>query len=448
MPTFRQYRQRMLALEPSLGRVEVVASLTTTTIVVSALAVGSIMAGKFTQKWLLRTNAADVADLIRQCSAFTAASGTLTHAGTGYIDTTATSESVEILEHEPYRYAQAIQEALRTTRFLDRTPIPARLDGRYWLDDLGWIEQPSDIRKVGWSANSAITPNRHFEKWNGVSSAGALVPDFWTLAGSGATFPRSTTARRGAYSLNITRSSNDASATLSPGLLVTGVGSDSLAGRKVSVIAVVQQDAASQGRVEIDDGVGQTTSDVSATTGEFIELTAERTLADAATKLDLIVRNEVDGALLVDEGALLTTALADSHRRDRMGIAWEDRLPVFDQGQTLLLHSRAGRGAQIVIVSERPYHEFDATRVQAGTAEGDNHDAPLDLIAYGALARIFENLALGEGGTKRQAQLAGHYQGLYKQRADGHLFAQEGAVPGLLEDVLPATRGNVGARVR
>ena len=110
--------------ELGLGRVETIASLTTTTAVVTALATGGRSAQEFVEKWMLRRDTATAADRLRRCTSFTSSSGTLTHAGTNYADTTATSESIEIWDIEPKFVDQAINATLHRLKREDREIFP------------------------------------------------------------------------------------------------------------------------------------------------------------------------------------------------------------------------------------------------------------------------------------------------------------------------------------
>ena len=94
MTTLKSIRRAMYLRPGSgVGQTEVIASLTTTTAVVSKLATGTINSEKYLRKWLIRAEAASQpADRERSCSAFSSSTGTFTHAGANYADTTATSE--------------------------------------------------------------------------------------------------------------------------------------------------------------------------------------------------------------------------------------------------------------------------------------------------------------------------------------------------------------------
>ena len=116
MPTLEAYRQEMhQRSRHATGRVlETPTSITATTLVIASLATGTVTSGKYGAKWILRPDAASQpADRVRLTTetGFASATGTLTHAGANYADITATGESIEILEYEPYLLDTAIQEA-------------------------------------------------------------------------------------------------------------------------------------------------------------------------------------------------------------------------------------------------------------------------------------------------------------------------------------------------
>lgn len=451
MPTLKEVRQRMLRLDSSLGRVEAIASLTTANVIVSALAAGTIGAGKFANKWLLRPDTATTADRLRLTTStgYNAATGTLTHGGAVYADTTATGESVEIHEHEPFLLDNAIQAALRGTRFLDRTYVPTTQSQRYSLAGLSWIADPSDVVKVKKFNVPVLSNNRSFEKWNGYSS-GSLVPDGWTLAGSGATFARSSTARLGAYSLSVTRSGADATVSVTLPILDTGVAADNLRGQTVTVVAVGRSGQASSLRARITsekaDGTVVTTTNTSYHTGGggWEEVSAEHTVAATADQVTISARVEVNETALIDELYVCIGSLNDSIRRVDYRGGLRVRGYQFEQGQPPVLYVNAGaRGGQLLIETQRPYTAFTQSRVDAGTADADSTDAPLDLIAYGALYRLFEDLP----ESADQARKAEKYRRIYSSLQAQHLAVDDQDEPRGAE-LIPSPRNNRIARVR
>lgn len=446
MTTLAQFRQRMLQLDPDLGRVENIASLNSDgfAAVVTRLAVGSIGSGKFADQWLLRPEAASQpADRLRFIDDYNSRTGELFHEGTAYSDVTATDEEVEIHTLEPGGLDEAIQFALRNTRFRDEHVIAARADGRYYLHDLAWLDEPSDILRVGRRANPVLTPNRHFEKWFGYDSGGLLVPDRWTLAGSGATFVRSTIARRGQFSLGVT-AGGGASATVSftVGLLDTGVSADTLRGQTVTGVLVLSSDDAGT-TVSVTDDVDTTSSSFNTGDGTWEELTAQHVINAAATTLTLKALVSPADVIKLQELYLAFGSLNDDIRRDAHRTAWEDARPRYEQLSPLLLNSFRGRGGQVVIETARPYPEFTASRVLAGTADADEHDAPLDLIAYGALARLYEQRAHFSFEDSAKART---FADDYGARRDNHLYVEDNTRPGFTDEMLGHS-SHVSARV-
>lgn len=426
MPTLAAIRQRALELEPDLGRTVALTSAAAQSASATSLAMGTIGARKFSNKWLVRPDAitAAGADRIRFSIDFNSNNGNLPHEGAAYVDVTSTGENLEIHEHEPYLFDNAIQHVLRTTRFLDRSILPSNLAGEYWLNGLSWIADPSDIVRVGWTASPVMTRNRGMEKWNGASTAGALVPDDWTLAGTGATFARVASVRLGAYSLTVnTTGGNTATVDAVVPVLRSGVSADSLQGLIVTGVAVSRSGAASSQRVRVTSenaaGTVITTTNSSFHTGNsyFQELSAEHTVSTTAEQLRVQFRQEQNETTQhLDELYLMLGVLTDSQRRDQFPITWWNRRPNLEQGQPLLLHYERRANAQIVIESQRPYAVFDSARLIAGTADLDSTDAPLDLIAHGALWRLYERLGDQKGSAK-------HYR-IHKMLQAQHLASQ------------------------
>jgi len=452
VPTLKEIRQRMLRLDASLGRVESIASLTTTTVVVSALATGTIGAGKFATKWVLRPDTASAADRLRitTTTGYTASTGTLTHAGTNYADTTATSESVELHEFEPYLLDNAIQAALRGTRFFDRTYVPTTASHRYSLSGLSWLVEPSDIVSIEKFNVPVLNNNRGFEKWNGYSS-GSLVPDGWTLAGSGATFARSATSRTGAYSLSVTRAGTDATVSVTLPILDTGVDEDNLRGQTLTVVTVARSGQASSVRARITsekaDGTVITTDNSSYHTGGggWEELSTTHTVSSTADQITISARVEVNETALLDELYVCIGSVTDGVRRADYRSGARVRGYRFEQGQPPVLYVSAGSmGGQLRINSQRPYAPFTQSRIDGGTADADSTDAPLDLIAYGALYRLFEDLP----ENPDQARKAEKYRRIYSSMQAQHLAVDNQDEPRGAELIPGPRNGRLIQRVR
>ena len=153
MPTLTEIAQKAIDLvdqEAVMGRYVPISSLTTTTVVsASALAFGGNSEQRYAQWWVWRPSTTTTADKVRNADSFTPATGTLTHSGTNYSDTTATSEIALLLPPalDPYRFRTAINQAIQQIREWDETIIPARrlVNGEYHLSDLDWIEDAASI---------------------------------------------------------------------------------------------------------------------------------------------------------------------------------------------------------------------------------------------------------------------------------------------------------------
>lgn len=424
--TLKAVVRQMLALDPALGRSESIASLTTTTAVVSSLATGG-SSQRFVNNWALRSDTATTADRIRRISQFTPASGTLTHAGTNYADTTATGEVVDILAHEPYIYHNAINVTLPRLKNLDTTSIPTAQNQRtVWLGDCDWILEPSDVLSVWWSPNPVISRNRWFEKYNSYDANGILAPDFWTISGSGATMARSTTQNnRSKYSLAITRSGTNCLVSQSVTYLPNGVSTENLRGVSVTGVAVVWSAVASQVRVQLSDGTATTSSSYHTGGSGWEELTVAATIAAAATNVTINVSVESDNTVAyVDEAYVIeTAAMNDGVRRDNFESQYEKvSKNEWSQDGTLATYlPERGRQGQWVIKSQRGYPQLNSTRFAAGTADADTIDADPVKLATGAIARVYEALAeMSPENEARYGPLAGLWNGRFDRLGAQH----------------------------
>lgn len=436
MPTQKEYRREMVRRLPGdqLGRVETIASLGAQTAVVTQLAGGTRSSSEFAGRWMLRAEAASPpAERVRRCSSFTASSGTLTHAGTAYSDTTATNEFLEIWNHEPYLIDNAVQMALARLVRCDRTEFPT-VSGqmRYPLSALSWITGAGQIDRVTYSPNPVISRDRYLEKWNTVNATtGALNPDWWTLAGSGATIARSTSInRRMATSTSLTRASNNVTLTQTVGLLLNGtaVGNgEDLRGKTLTIVGVGYATVASRLRFQVYDGTQTVSTSYHSGGSSWEELSTTITVADTATTLTIAASLETgDTTAYVDECYLVENAITDGVRRDSYE---EYEIPkMLDQGfaNPVLLVEPRGRGGQIIVYSRRPYPQFDATRVAGGTADADSSDAPLVEVATMAIARLYEGLARNGGeDTSRYSQIASDWNTRAEHLALAHYVQTE-----------------------
>ena len=432
MSTLLQYRQRALSLDPSLGQVETITGLATTSVTAASLAYGTVGARKFSEKWLLRPTAAlngsgVAVDRLRFSSDYVSSTGAISHAGTNYADTTVTDEVVEIHEHEPWTLEQAIQDALAQTLRVDRTVLQPRTDGRYFFNAFSWITAPQGVR-VGKSASNVLTGNRHFDQWGTVSTAGVLQPDRWALAGTSATFARSSTSRS-RYALSVTRSGTTTTVEQTVQAVTGSTNDTGLRGQVVTGFVIAQTTVASQTRVRVTsekaDGtvLSTTNSSYHSAGGSWEELTAEHTVDSAADVVRVSIRNEADGAQVLDDAGLLEGTMNDSERRDNFPVSW---LEVDWSQNPLMFLTSTGITGQIVIQSRRPYPTFDATRVRSGLADADSQDAPLDLIAYRALAKFYQREADGLNGNASLARQAAKYAKTADIMGAAHLAEPQG----------------------
>ena len=434
MVTVQDVRREMLYRGPTdLGRVVPITSLTTTTAVSSQLASGTVSAERYINKHLWRGEAASSADYWRICTNFAASTGTFTHAGTNYSDTTATGEELEILEHDPYLYLEAINLTLAKVRRRYEVELPAWQSYRNWLDDFSWIRNPADVRKVELVRSPQLTRNRFFAN-RSYNSSDALVPDFWTLAGSGASIAYSTTqAWKGASSLAITRAGTDCTVSQTVDhALNTGVGDDSLRGETVGMIARVWSAVASQVRLRITDGVDTTNSSYHTGGSGWEELSVSHTVSSTATTLTFSVRVETSNTVAyVGEAAGFYGTVTDGFRRDNYGSTreWDVK---FDQSAYQLPVSLPARGFGTYwrITALRPYGPLDWARLSAWSNETTTIDAPLEVMAAGGLAHLYGKLAGQKDiDTTRYQELAARWTFKFERLARAHIA--ESGPPGL-----------------
>lgn len=452
--TQKAIRQRMLQLEPDLGRLETVASLAATSVTVTALATGTVQTDKYLEKWMLRPDTSTTADRVRMVSDFTNTTGALTHAGANYADTTVGSpaESVEIHEYEPRFVDEAIQEALRRTRFLDESYMPASVDGRYWLDGFSWIQNADDIVQLGFRNNPVLTPNRYFAKWVGNNTDGAQIPDDWTVT-AGTSFTRSTTTRRGPYSLSLTGTSSTVDYVIPVKAL--GGSLNSLRGKTVTAVLVSRSANASSHRVQVIEedasasAITTTSSSYHTGDGTWQEMTAQVTIGSTTEQIRLRGAQDVDETGLFNELYLIFGIIGDQEREDRYRTLWEDRIPHWSQGQPLLVQSYNGLGDQFVIRSYRPYTEFDSARVLSGSADADTTDAPLDLIARSAIFHLYASFEPNwRESSSVEAQKARKWYASSSAAKTSHLANQESEEMGVGEAILASRSRAYVRRVR
>lgn len=441
MTTLKQYAREMIRREFRLGWVYALSGLAAQTATVGALATGSISANKFKKMWMTRRETGTAADRVRICSDFNTASGILTHAGTAYGDTTATSEFLELTEHNPYWIDQAIQMALKMIRHLDTSILPVRNVDRYWLTDLSWIKEPSDIRRIYTRSNPVISRNQWFDQWNTVTTTGLLTPDHWVVGGATAPWARGTGVDRSQYSVNLTRSGVTVTITQTIDLLLSGVDADSLRGQVVTGFLVGQSEEASSLRVRVLDGVSSdTNSSYHTGNSRTQELTAQKTLDGSSTTLQVQARVEVDETAIIARLGLCIGPITDAVRRDIALNKYPIQRPKFEtNGPIQLQIPRDGLGHQLVVESYRPYPGFDQDRITSGSADIDVSDAPLELVAECALYLLYGGI--GDGPAVQS--VARKHEENYVEMAGSHLYIdndEEGGLPLPFADRLTSVR--------
>ncbi len=418
---------------PALGRVVPITSLTGTTVVCASLNRGDAPT-KFVGRWMVRRDATGApADRVRSISAFDGATGTFTHAGAAYADTTATNEYLEIMEIDPVFVDESLNIVMAKFKRREEVIIPTGVVDRYWIGDQGWIVGPTDITKVTFLQNPVMSRNRYMEKWNEVY--GATNPDWWTVTGAGATAARSATAsRRGAYTAALTRAGTNATLSQDVGLLWGGTSQLSLQGKSVVGVLVVQSSLANQIRVQIDDGVTVSSSGYHTGGGTLEELSVKKTLAATATKCVVQASIEVDGATYIDElYSAYSPDIYDAIRNDSYGDGIQENFRVSQGGAPLSLFlGRPGFGNQYVVYSRRPYPAFTGTRITGGLADADTSDAPLIPIAVGLLAEVFTAMAKRDDDTAAQyGAMAAEYTREFTLLQKAHLQADTSANGGI-----------------
>lgn len=403
MSSLYQYAQQMFQLltDDEIGRSVPITSLSTTTVVANQLIYGGLSSQKFAQRYVWRPLTAQAADRVRYIDSYTPSTGTLTHSGTNYADTTATSEYALITKYEPQFICDAIQNAIKMLRRMDRTEFPVVMNGsRVYLGDLDWVLDPDDVSMVKRNRSPVITRNRYLQKKNKVSTAGVQLPDWWTVSNNNDTTPFTATTYRGQKTYYSLERSGGTDATLVQAVpsLRDGVTGDAPAGETITAVVVCEPVNAGDVLLSIADGTTTATDSGSGTALQ--EITKTLTLASAATSITQTVTAQTNNAAqAIYEAYALIGTLDDQVRRDdypEYDIPRADRNGGFgwewdDQAGTLAIKTdNWGRG-QILVYSKRPYCGFDADRLAAGTADQDVSDAPLIPVATGAIWKLFES---------------------------------------------------------
>jgi hypothetical protein len=388
------FKAQELAGEELLGRSVPVSSLTTTTAVSSSqLAFGGNSEQKYAQKWMWRYDTTTTADKVRFSDSFAPGTGTLTHSGSNYSDTTATDEDMFILPEwlEPYRARTAVHLAVQQVREWDETIIPVvRGQEWHWLHELDWIQDAASIRDIFWNYCPVITRNRYLQKRT-LNSSAVWVPDFWTVTSNADTTPYATTDYRGQkYAYTLERAGGtDADLHQVVGALRTGVDTDWPVGETITAVTVCDPGASTLTLGIASEGVSDTT--VNAGT-DLETITASMTLDAPAVSLDLSLDAETTNGVNViyELYAFIGATLTDQIKRDNFPRYMLHDYK-FEQGGPLKIHNpHVGSPGQLIICSERPFPGFDATRLGTGAADADESDAPLVPVAVGTVAILLE----------------------------------------------------------
>lgn len=425
--TLAQYRQEMLTIGPEdLGEVLAVASLDTQGVTVTEKATGVVDASIYVGKYLLRPDATASADRLKIVTDFDSTGGRFAHEGDAYTDLTETSETLEVHTFAPNLLDEAINTTLGAQMRNPIVELPSLMAGRHWLNNFSWIRQPADILSIRRTSNPVLSRNRYFDRWNAYDSSGNLTPDDWTLAGASATMARSTTQTwRSGYSCAVTRTGADATLTQTVGILQDGVSADTLRSRTVTIVVVAYASTASQVRAKVSDGVVTTHTSYHTGDSTWQELSAEVTLDSAATTLTIAGEvNNSNGTGNFGECYLVYNSLTDSVRRDDWPPA-ETVYQRYDQSSSLPVTLPGAFGTSYEVRSLRPYPKFPAALVRSGSADALISDAPLTLIATGAIYHLYERLAQRKGeDTTRYAQIAAEWGQRWANLSRNHLYME------------------------
>lgn len=403
MTTLKEAIRRACEICPEFGTVLPIASLADQTLTVTQLNIGLSQAD-WANRFMYRFEATGApADLVRQVTEGPSSSGVLTHVGTAYSDKTATDETVFVSPFDPFTISRSAQEVLRTSKRVHWDMIPAHGGDRYYLDQYSWVKRRTDVLRLMRRRGPFLGRNPRFDDWNTVSTAGALEPDVWVKSGSGSTWTRvPANPYRGAYEVSLVRSGADAvvsqfigAPASAGGRSLLGDGVDSLVGEEVTVGVIYRGDAMlafiDYGAASIDSVSNGSSAAIGAThTLAQVSLTVPST----ATELEVGAYMSADGTGVISEIIVVRGELTDAVLRD-VYQRTEDHNWTFEEGAVPRLRpgDRASRGECYEIATLRPYATLDETRLRAGTAYGDSIDVPVDLWAYGLLARCFQSYA-------------------------------------------------------
>lgn len=441
MPTLKDFiREAIRRGGPEVGRVAPVTGLSTTAVTAAALADGS-PSQAYSNWYATRRETATATDRKRIISSFAGSTGACTIQGANYGDTTVTDEYVELTDLNPYFLEQGVQQTLARLKRFDAIEFPTYKGVRYDLSDLTWVTDLGDLTgyKVTYRTSPQLTRNRYFEKWNVVdpdTASATALPDSWTIAGASGTCIRSTTgAVRGKYTAGVLRSGTNVTLSQSAGSdtvgsrrsLLESPDGESLAGEQVGFTAKVTTSTASQCRVAIYDGSTTTYSSYHTGSGGMETLTVTATLGASATQCTFRIYVEADGTAYVDEAYGYYGQLSDALERDdfsetQVNPRYGSTLP------PVLYLPEHGFGGQFLVYTKRPYPKYNEVTLMTGS-DAVVVDAPLVVVAVGALARAYEMAASspkpGDTRQPRYAQLAAEWNKRYEGLARKHLYQEQ-----------------------
>jgi hypothetical protein len=391
------FKAQELAGEELLGRSVPVSLLTATTAVSSSqLAFGGNSEQKYAQKWMWRYDTTTTADKVRFSDSFAPGTGTLTHSGTNYSDTTATDEDMFILPEwlEPYRARTAVHLAVQQVREWDETIIPVvRGQEWHWLHELDWIKDSASIRDIFWNYCPVITRNRYLQKRHAVNSSGVLTLDYWEVTNNADTAPFDDTYYRNQKYVYELQRAAGTNATMKQfaSALHTGVSGDPPAGETITAVVVALPATNTDVLLSVYDNDVSVSATATSSGTARQELTAAITLPTGAQYAGIEVAAQTTNATQhIYEAYMCIGTLTDQIRRDDFPRYMLHDYK-FEQGGPLKIHNpHVGSPGQLIICSERPFPGFDATRLGTGAADADESDAPLVPVAVGTVAILLE----------------------------------------------------------
>jgi len=440
MPSLQDYAEAICQNAPALGLVFASADFTLTTTTVTIPNLDGVYPDDYFNRtsWLWRLGADGEARL-KGVSDYVGATGVFTIRGADYTDITVGTEGLVVAFHHPSLYIDAINRVLHKLSMLDFEIIPGYKRAVIPLGSLPWVLGANHIQHVYLVDSPILNRNWDFRKWNDIDSSGNLTPDDWAINGTNAVMSRdATNIERGLtpYSASVQRVTNNAYI----GQTVdwrNGVNAESLRGESVILYGRVRATVPSRARLvmvqTLEDNTTITTNSTAFHSGnsQFEELsTVAVTLSN--TLMSISIRGSVEGGDTTAQfsriGLIKGSSIPDDLRRDDYVVSRREIRKAGDtpgrgwrysqSPQALVLPSAPSWGEQIEIAAWRPY--FDAATRLSG--DGDDCDAPEEVVAFGAIAHIYRSLAGAASGDKRAEYLqeAADYDRKYQQMARAH----------------------------